>query len=537
MRGCATCHRDESATPRHRVADPRRRRAAGPEPRVQRLQLRRRRRRAEDHQGQPPLPLPRQGRARGGADRPLRRPLCGARSRRSTAGAATPPHKLDGLRRHLRRGPARAAHVPLRHARGRLRDASQPMREAVDPASSTTTRPGSPACSNRATGRTRLHVNGPRPRSAQTIISGLEGRASSSPGPTATWRDSRQRPGACWQASPASSHAPGPSPLSGQTAGAFWRSQRSIVLLKLALQPGRQPRSDGRRKRLRRGRGEEPRRKAFAAGPATPSRFVGVGSCDHAGMASLGAKERAQLPDSAFAYIDSRGQRRLPIHDASHVRNALARFSQVAFEDEAARDRARSRLLRAAQKHGIMPIGFISAQLQPQLKLPKGLVTFLLTDIEGSTELLGRLNDQYALLLGDVRRRVRAAVRQAAGRGVRPRRRCLRGVRTQPGGTSGRVGDPAGDALRRLARGRRRTAANRPASRPSRAHRYRLRRPLSPRRRAHLLRSARRPDRDVLCRSRGGPRVAPGGGQPAEPWRVAIPRPARAGGSLPSGRG
>src|SRR4051812_6369454 len=53
------------------------------------------------------------------------------------------------------------------------------------------------------------------------------------------------------------------------------------------------------------------------------------------GMAQLSAKERAQLPDSAFAYIDSRGARRLPIHDAPHVRNALARFDQVAFEDDA----------------------------------------------------------------------------------------------------------------------------------------------------------------------------------------------------------
>ena len=135
-------------------------------------------------------------------------------------------------------------------------------------------------------------------------------------------------------------------------------------------------------------------------------------------MARLSAKERAQLPDGAFAYIDSRGRRRLPINDASHVRNALARFSQVAFEDEEARDRARSRLLRAAQKHGIMPIGFISAQLQPRRKLPKGHVTFLLTDIEGSTELLGRLDDQYATLLADVRRRLRASVRAAGGREV-----------------------------------------------------------------------------------------------------------------------
>jgi class 3 adenylate cyclase len=138
-------------------------------------------------------------------------------------------------------------------------------------------------------------------------------------------------------------------------------------------------------------------------------------------MPRLGAKERAQLPDSAFAYIDSRGRRRLPIHDASHVRNALARFDQVAFEDEAARDRARDRLLRAAKRHGIMPIGFISAQLQPQLKLPTGVLTFLLTDIEGSTELLGHLGDGYAAVLADVRRVVRGAVRRAGGHVVSAR--------------------------------------------------------------------------------------------------------------------
>jgi class 3 adenylate cyclase len=132
-------------------------------------------------------------------------------------------------------------------------------------------------------------------------------------------------------------------------------------------------------------------------------------------MPPLSAKERAQLPDSAFAYIDSRGRRRLPINDAGHVRNALARFDQVAFEDDAARDRARLRLLRAAKKHGIMPIGFLSAQLQPHRRLPTGDVTFMLADIEGSTELLGRLGDGYARVLGDVRRLVRAALRSSGG--------------------------------------------------------------------------------------------------------------------------
>ena len=138
-------------------------------------------------------------------------------------------------------------------------------------------------------------------------------------------------------------------------------------------------------------------------------------------MSQLSGTLRARLPKAAFAYVDSKGQRRLPIHDEPHVRNALARFNQVTFEDEAARDRARMRLLRAAQQHGIMPIGFISAQLQSTRKLPTGDVTFLLTDIEGSTELLRRLDDQYGPLLADVRRRVVAEVRRAGGRVVSAR--------------------------------------------------------------------------------------------------------------------
>ena len=60
-------------------------------------------------------------------------------------------------------------------------------------------------------------------------------------------------------------------------------------------------------------------------------------------------------------------------------------------------------------------------QLQPQLRLPKGQVTFLLTDIEGSTELLARLGDRYAALLADVRRVVRGAVRRAGGHEVSAR--------------------------------------------------------------------------------------------------------------------
>jgi class 3 adenylate cyclase len=131
-------------------------------------------------------------------------------------------------------------------------------------------------------------------------------------------------------------------------------------------------------------------------------------------VARLDSTKRADLPDSAFAYVDTRGQRRLPIHDESHVRNALARFNQVKFEDERARERARERLLKAAKKHGIVPVGFITRQLQSErevgqlrarepLQLPSGFVTMLMTDIEGSTALVHRLGERYRELINDVR--------------------------------------------------------------------------------------------------------------------------------------
>jgi class 3 adenylate cyclase len=148
-------------------------------------------------------------------------------------------------------------------------------------------------------------------------------------------------------------------------------------------------------------------------------------------LPTLSESARARLPDSSFAYIDSQGRRRLPIHDASHVRNALARFEQVAFEDDLARERARQRLLRAAKKHGIVPLGFFDGQLrkerlQTEIKarardiahFPRGTVTFLLTDIEGSTSLTQRLGDAYATVLRDVRALIRKSVRDAGGHEV-----------------------------------------------------------------------------------------------------------------------
>ncbi len=147
-------------------------------------------------------------------------------------------------------------------------------------------------------------------------------------------------------------------------------------------------------------------------------------------MPRLDPKERAGLPDRAFAYIDSHGQRRLPIHDSAHVRNALARFGQVAFEDEPARDRARMRLLNAAKKFKIVPVGFIAGQLQSEralgdrsdsVRLPSGFVTMLMTDIEGSTGLVRHLGPRYREVIDDVWSILRRDVADAGGHEVEAR--------------------------------------------------------------------------------------------------------------------
>jgi class 3 adenylate cyclase len=148
-------------------------------------------------------------------------------------------------------------------------------------------------------------------------------------------------------------------------------------------------------------------------------------------MPQLSQKTRDQLPDRDFAYIDSRRRRRLPINDEAHVRNALSRFNQTAFEDEAARDRARTRLLKAAKRYGIVPVGFMTGQLtNARMRgevdaravdvrtLPTGVMTFLLADIEDSTGLVRKLGDRYGGLLADARRLLRTAIRAAGGREV-----------------------------------------------------------------------------------------------------------------------
>ncbi len=69
--------------------------------------------------------------------------------------------------------------------------------------------------------------------------------------------------------------------------------------------------------------------------------------------AELDAEARQQLSDDDFAYIDAEGGRHLPINDKAHVQAAMARFNQTAFESDAAKAKARARILAAAEKMGM----------------------------------------------------------------------------------------------------------------------------------------------------------------------------------------
>ena len=67
-------------------------------------------------------------------------------------------------------------------------------------------------------------------------------------------------------------------------------------------------------------------------------------------MSKLGAEERDDLESADFAFPK---QRKAPLEDASHVRNAIARFNQVKDVTDAERDSAWNRIKAAAKKHGV----------------------------------------------------------------------------------------------------------------------------------------------------------------------------------------
>jgi len=80
-------------------------------------------------------------------------------------------------------------------------------------------------------------------------------------------------------------------------------------------------------------------RRAAARHPTTARRTKG-----------LSTAEQNRPPDSQFAFPK---QRKEPITDAKHVRNAVARFDQVEGVSNADRDRAWRRIRQAARKYGV----------------------------------------------------------------------------------------------------------------------------------------------------------------------------------------
>jgi hypothetical protein len=67
-------------------------------------------------------------------------------------------------------------------------------------------------------------------------------------------------------------------------------------------------------------------------------------------MTKLGTAERDKLSSGAFAFPNERKE---PLENAAHVRNAIARFNQVTGVSDDERDAAWKRIEAAAKKFGV----------------------------------------------------------------------------------------------------------------------------------------------------------------------------------------
>ena len=67
-------------------------------------------------------------------------------------------------------------------------------------------------------------------------------------------------------------------------------------------------------------------------------------------MTKLTTEDRDDLEEGSFAFPKERKE---PLQNASHVRNAIARFNQVKDVSDAERDAAWKRIKAAAKKHGV----------------------------------------------------------------------------------------------------------------------------------------------------------------------------------------
>ena len=67
-------------------------------------------------------------------------------------------------------------------------------------------------------------------------------------------------------------------------------------------------------------------------------------------MTKLDAARRQAVPSGTFAFTK---QRKEPLENAAHVRNAIARFNQVEGVTDAERDTAWKHIRAAAKKYGV----------------------------------------------------------------------------------------------------------------------------------------------------------------------------------------
>jgi len=67
-------------------------------------------------------------------------------------------------------------------------------------------------------------------------------------------------------------------------------------------------------------------------------------------MSELSEKQRDDLDEDQFAFPKERKE---PLNNASHVRNAIARFDQVKGVSDDERDAAWRRIKKAADKYGV----------------------------------------------------------------------------------------------------------------------------------------------------------------------------------------
>ena len=67
-------------------------------------------------------------------------------------------------------------------------------------------------------------------------------------------------------------------------------------------------------------------------------------------MTELNEKQREKIADDKFAFPKERKE---PLENASHVRNAIARFNQVKGVSDDERDAAWKRIKKAAKKYDV----------------------------------------------------------------------------------------------------------------------------------------------------------------------------------------